>query len=99
MNVSDLNNNVEWNDEYILISIFVRPQSTRFRMHCSTRIPCATRFRYASLRRRPYKASRQPGPYFSKRPYTGISKRVGVISSLRETRASCVCTLVPVHVQ
>ena len=97
--MSDLNNNVDWNNEYILVSIFVRAQSTRFRMYRNTRIPCATRFRDASLRRRPYKAPGQPGPHISKRPSTGISRRVGVISSLRKTRrrpSSCVwCTFHP----
>ena len=94
----DLNNNVYWNDQYILISIFVRAQSTRFRMYRSTRIPCATRFRNASTHRRPCKATRQPGPCLSKRPHTGISKRVDVISSLRKTRkrpSSCVYTFHP----
>ena len=60
----DLNDNVDRNDEYILISIFVGAQSTRFRMYCGTRIPCATRFRNASIHRRPIKAPSQQGPYF-----------------------------------
>ena len=58
-----MNNNVEGNDEYILISIFVRAQSTRFGIYRGTRIPCATRFRNASIHRRPIKAPRQLGPY------------------------------------
>ena len=60
----DLNNNVDWNDEYILIAIFVRARSTRFRISRGTRIPCATRFRNASIHIRPTKAARQHGPYF-----------------------------------
>ena len=58
-----MNNNVEGNDEYILISIFVRAQSTRFGIYRGTRIPCATRFRNASIHRRPMKAPEQRGPY------------------------------------